>query len=73
MSCFCLRAHPCRCIRQDMSEETMQSGDAFCMKASLSYPIFAETASSVTAKVPPKPALIHALELDELNARNIAE
>src|ERR1700724_4130187 len=38
-----------------MSEETMQSGDPFCMKASLSYPISAETASSVTAKVPPKP------------------
>src|ERR1700755_2137439 len=55
MSWFCLRAHPCRCIRQDMSDETMQSGDAFCMKASLSYPIFEETASSVAAKVPPKP------------------
>jgi hypothetical protein len=38
-----------------MSDETTQSGAPFCMKASLSYPIFADTASSVTAKVPPKP------------------
>jgi hypothetical protein len=51
----------------------MQSGDAFCIKASLSYPIFAERLLRHCKGATEAAALICALELDELNAGNAAE
>ena len=49
------RAQPCWCMTHDMSGETMYSAPAWWWSSTLSWPIFADTGSSKTEKVPPKP------------------
>jgi hypothetical protein len=46
---------PPKCIRQLISEPVMYSALCRMWSATLSLPIFTETASSLTQKVPPKP------------------
>src|SRR6202030_1645514 len=46
------RAQPCRCIRHEVSGETTHRAPLAPIRSSLSAPIAAETASSVTEKVP---------------------
>ena len=48
-------AQPRWCMTHDMSGETMYSAPAARWSATLSWPILAETGSSNTEKVPPKP------------------
>jgi hypothetical protein len=48
-------AQPRWCIRHDMSGETMYSAPAARWSATLSWPILADTGSSSTENVPPKP------------------